>query len=51
MLVLHMNNQIIISLDPLLTNMLTSRNRTIETLGKVYYLIVSVERLFRFERS
>ena len=51
MLVLHMNNEIIIPLDPLLANILASWKWTVKPLGKMYHFIVSVERLFCFERG
>jgi len=51
MLAPHVNNKIIISLDPLLANLLASGNRTVNPPGKVNYLIVSVERLSRAERG
>ena len=51
MLVPHMNNKIIIPLDPLLANILTPRKWAVNSLGRVNHLIVSVECLFRFERG
>jgi len=51
MLVPHMSHKIIVSLDPLITNALASRNWTVNPLGKVSQLIVSVERLFCSERG
>ena len=51
MLVPHMNNKIIMPLDTLLANILTSVKWTVNPLGKAYHFIVSVERLFRFERG
>ena len=49
MLVPHMNNKIIIPLNPLLANILASGKWAVNALGKVYHLVVSVERLLRFE--
>jgi len=51
MLVPHMNNKIIIPLDPLLANILASGKWTVNPLGQVYHLVVSVECLFCFERG
>ena len=51
MLVSHMNNKIIIPLNPLLVNILTSGKWTVDPLCQVYHLIVPVERLFCFERG
>jgi len=51
MLVPHMRNQIIISLDPLFANVLAPGNWAVNSLIKVYQLIVPVERLSRFERG
>ena len=49
MLVSHMNNKIIIPLDPFLANILASGKWAVNPLGKMYYFIVSVERLLCFE--
>lgn len=49
MLVLHIDDLVIVSLDPFFANILASGNQTVETIGKVYQLIVSVEHLFRPE--
>ena len=43
--VFFISYKVIISLDPLLTNFLASGNLAIKSLGTVYRLIVSVERL------
>ena len=51
MLVPHMNNEIIIPLDPLLANILASEKWTVNPLSKVYHLIVSVKCLLSFERG
>lgn len=51
MLVPHMGHKIIIPLNPLLANILASGEWTVNPLDQVYHFIVSVERLFRFERS
>ena len=51
MLVLHMSNQIVISLNPFLTNILASRDWTVEPLGKVNCLTVAVEGLSSCERG
>ena len=44
-------NKIIIPLDPLLTNILASREWTVNPVDQMYHFIVAVERLFHFERS
>jgi len=46
-----MSNQIVKSLNPFPADILASRNWTVEPLGKVDYLIVSVEGLFSSERG
>jgi len=51
MLVPHMSNEVIISLDPIFVDILTSENRTVKPSSKVHRLIVSVECLLRFERG
>ena len=51
MLVPHMNDKIIIPLDPLLANIFASGKWAVNPLSKVYHLIVSVERLLCFERG
>jgi len=51
MLVFYMSNQIVKSLNPFLADILASRSWTVEPLGKVDYLIVSVEGLFSSERG
>ena len=51
MLIPHMSNKIILSLDPLLANILASGDWTVDPLVKVSQLVVSVERLFGFERG
>jgi len=51
MLVLHMSNQIVISLDTFLADILASGNRTVEPLGKVDCLTVPVEGLSSCERG
>ena len=51
MLIPHMSNKIIISLYPPLASILASEDWTVDPLGKVSQPIVSVERLFSFERG
>jgi len=51
MLIPQMSNKIIVSLDPFIANILTSWDWTVNPFGKVSQLIVSVERLVRFERG